>query len=598
MSNIGYAVFGSPKGLLVESNGLFKSLNLDKSLYLNNTHVDLNKGEQVLMIRRIPSNLNNLEKKDALLIALYEKAFQHGNYRPGGFVGSAICFKDKMPNAEEIISGLVYLFSKMKENVDADNRFKSIDASNWNISLPDANKKFGLEDTKLNYALTSAASKNIILKLNNLDKEAASLLYNFALNRSFHSVDYLYASTSNALVEKMKPNGFLQVLFAEFFNYNNFFNSCKEQLNSYKEELNKASKQLDFIEKNATDLQKTSEIKSNEVERLKNHVDIGTRKLKGLESEIEDAKAQLSRLQNQQRQSNTVSSKEQNRSSYNKASNGYLDKYNALNDTVTKAANTIRNHTSFYLSNRNFNDNNDKNKQILEGYFKALPKRQSKAKKRTLAIFSILLILLLTFAGLLIWKANNFDKYIKETKRKQEKVARKNDEIKQINKKSNDRLNELRKFKKGSKNADYSAFKKIAKGLLNEYLANKTNKREITYINDHIWEFYEFDYTNDKLVEKLAPGSKLTYFISSKGKTIKPLKAYLRWQGESNIGDLLSKYKDKNDNDIYEYLSKEVLSDDKLILSHFKWMIEKENKKGENLEKGVRIKLPFYDNKK
>ena len=49
-----------------------------------------------------------------------------------------------MPNAEKMIAGLVYLFSKMKENVDTENRFKSIDSSNWNIDLPDATKEFGM----------------------------------------------------------------------------------------------------------------------------------------------------------------------------------------------------------------------------------------------------------------------------------------------------------------------------------------------------------------------------------------------------------------------------------------------------------------------
>ena len=60
MSNIGYAVFGSPKGISVTSNGLFKELNLDKSLYLNTSHISLEKRQQVFMLRRIPSNLNNL----------------------------------------------------------------------------------------------------------------------------------------------------------------------------------------------------------------------------------------------------------------------------------------------------------------------------------------------------------------------------------------------------------------------------------------------------------------------------------------------------------------------------------------------------------
>ena len=228
MSNIGYAVFGSPKGLAVVSNGLFKTINLDKSLYLNNVHVILERGEQVLMIRRIPSNPNDLEKKDALLIALYENALQHGENRAGGFVGSAICFKDQMPNAEEMISGLVYLFSKMKENVDGDNRFKSIDSTDWKINLPDANKSFGLEESRLIYAPFTTIKTKFIVNLNSLKNEAASLLYNFALNGTFHSTEYVYAATSKSVVDRIKSKNFVQVSISEFFNYN-------KQLASYKE---------------------------------------------------------------------------------------------------------------------------------------------------------------------------------------------------------------------------------------------------------------------------------------------------------------------------------------------------------------------------
>ena len=85
-----------PKGISVVSNGLFKELNLDKSLYLNNSHIVLEKGQQALMIRRIPANSQNLERKDALLLVLYEHAAQYAEKnRPGSFVGSAISFREK-----------------------------------------------------------------------------------------------------------------------------------------------------------------------------------------------------------------------------------------------------------------------------------------------------------------------------------------------------------------------------------------------------------------------------------------------------------------------------------------------------------------------
>ena len=41
MSKIGYAVFGSPKGIAVISNGIFKDLNLDKLKVKNGICYDI-----------------------------------------------------------------------------------------------------------------------------------------------------------------------------------------------------------------------------------------------------------------------------------------------------------------------------------------------------------------------------------------------------------------------------------------------------------------------------------------------------------------------------------------------------------------------------
>lgn len=588
MSNIGYAVFGSPKGLAVVSNGLFKTINLDKSLYLNNVHVILERGEQVLMIRRIPSNPNNLEKKDALLIGLYENALQFGENRAGGFVGSAICFKDQMPNADEMISGLVYLFSKMKENVDGDNRFTSIDSSGWNIKLPDANKMFGLEDSKLNYAVTSAASKNIVVKLGSLDKEAASLLYNFALNRTFQSVEYVYASGSQTVVDKIKSKGFLQVSFAEFFNYN-------KHLNYFKDRQTKDTEKLEFIKRNATDLQKKSELYSNDIRTLERKYNSGKNTLNNLEKEITEAETRLKQLLNKERSVNTVSQHSNTSNNNRNSSNQLEQKYNSLKRTVESASKTITKHTS-YNCNQNSNNKDELNESIVKGYFNTLPKRKSKARLIRISLYAILLILLLAFLSLFIWKSYNFDKYIKETKQSEQVVNNRNAEIEAENKITDERLSKLKKVEKKSKTFNQKEFYKLAEELLEDHLGGKTNNKEKSYINERKWEFFEFDYTNDELVKKLNPGSKDTYFILLENKSIKPLNPYLVWNGEDNIDQLLKKYKIET-NDIYQDLDDKVLDDDELLLKHFKWLIEKENGKIDDIIEGGKIKLPFTTDK-
>lgn len=578
MSNIGYAVFGMPKGLAVVSNGLFKTLNLDKSLYLNNVHVVLEKEEQVLMIRRIPSNPNNLEKKDALLVALYENALQYGENRKGGFVGSAICFKDQMPNSDEIISGLTYLFSKMKENVDGDSRFTSIDSSNWNIKLPDANKTFGLENSKLMYSPTTATNKNIVVKLNNTVKEATALLYNFALNRTFHSVDYVYASSSKAVTNKIKTKGFIQVPLAEFFNYN-------KQLHHTRDIQTKATENLESLKRNSLNLQKRTELYTNELKNLESKFNTDKNSLSNLNKEITEAETKLSQVKNKLRSNYSVP--QQVSTSNDKDLYEYKKKYTFLKGVVKNASESIKKDNS--------HNSDELNASIVKEYFETLPKRQSKNR---VIMFSILSVLLIIFLALFIWKSYNFNKYIEETKQKEQVVNNRNAE----NIKTEVRLNKLKSVEKGSTAFDQKEFYELAKVLLREHLAGKTNKKEKKYINDRKWEFYEFAYTNNKLVTKLNPSSQSTYFISNATKTIKDLSPYHKWKGENEIEKLLKEYQDKNNNDLYQFIDPEILRNNELIVKHFEWMIEvilkKDNRKKGDLTIGDKIKLPFYDLKK
>lgn len=587
MNNIGYAVFGSPKGIAVVSNGLFKSLNLDKSLYLNNSHIVLDKGEQIIVIRRIPSNLNNLEQKDALLIALYENALQYGENRAGGFVGSAICFKGKMPNAEEMISGLVYLFSKMKENVDTDNRFNSIDADNWNVSLPDANKKFGLEESKLNYAPISSSNNNIVIKLNSLEKEAASLLYNFALNRSFHSVDYLYASTSNSVIEKMKPNGFKQLPLAELFNYNRY-------LSFFKDRLVKDDEKLKFINKNAANLQNKIAIDNNEAKRLEDKISSYKSELESVDKELLYAKNQLAEVVNKNKEvsRNTNFQRSTGVSNNNSMPNENDRKYEELRRTIAEASHKIREYSNIKIT-EDSNSDETRNKAYVDTYFEQMPKRKSKAWKKILLLFIILTVLLLTFIGLFIFKEIELNEHIAETEKKEQIVNAEKAEIAAAQKKSKEFLDKLNKFKNSSTTANHFEFRKAADDLLKNFIDDK-NSDEYQFIVDHKWQFWEFDYKDDALVNRLSPNSKKTYFITIENE-IKPLKPQVSWRGEDRIAEQLENYM-KEPNDIYQNVNPEVLNDSNLIESHFKYVIEKENGKLEDLNIGQKIKLPFFKN--
>ena len=590
MSNIGYAVFGSPKGLAVISNGLFKTLNLDKSLYLNNVHVVLEKGDQVLMIRRIPSDTGNLEKKDGLLIALYENALQHSENRAGGFVGSAICFKSQMPNADEIISGLVYLFSKMKENVDVDNRFKALDSSGWNIKLPDANKTFGLEEGKFSYTPITTTKTNIVVKLNSLKHEAASLLYNFTLNRSFHSVDYVYASSSKAVVDRIKSKGFTQVPFTEFFNY-------KKHLAYYKDQLVKETEKVAVLDRNAAELQRRIVDGTNELKSLENKIASKSDLFNDLLRRVREGEDKLSRLQNNIASTNSSLNVSSSKTRSNPINEDLREKYNSLHSVIKKASDVIEEFTPYRVDeSQSFKNRDEFHKLNVNGYFKSLPKRRSKAIRIRTSLYGILLLLLITFIVLFVWKSYNFNQCIEKTIQKEQVINSINTEIEAKNKKSEERLKKLKNVEKGSATFNQKKFYELAEGLLKEHLEGKTNEKEKEFINDRAWEFFEFNYTDTQIVEKLNPNSEDTYFILFENKTIKDLSPYLSWNGKDQIDQLLLKYKSES-NDIYQDLDEKVLLIDEQLLVHFQWLIDKENGNIEDLKKGEKIKLPFTEKK-
>jgi len=586
MNNIGYAVFGSPKGLAVVSNGLFKTLNLDKSLYLNNVHVVLEIGDQVLMIRRIPSNTGNLEKKDGLLIALYENALQHSENRAGGFVGSAICFKNQMPNADELISGLVYLFSKMKENVDTDNRFKAIDSSGWNINLPDVKKTFGLEESKLVYAPMSSTITNVVVNLNNLKNEAASILYNFALNSTFHSTDYVYASESKKVVDNIKANGFIQITFAEFFNYN-------KHLNSYKERQIKDIQKLSATKIETEELDKKKVRYLNEVKTLENKIASGGDHFNDLGKKIIEAETKLKKINKEAQVVASKSRSSNNRLPQVQSSNVYGKEYNSLKRTVEEASKKIQKHSAL-ASLPNSNNLDDYNKSIVDRYFNTLSKRKSNTKKLLIGLLSTILILVIIIL-FLIFKTPILDESTPEISNiEQESESEKENDAEALKiENSNKRLANLETHKKNGKNPNLAKFKKSADALLKEYLDGKTYPKENKYIVDYEWEFYEFDFMNVDLVKKLSQTSKNSFFISLKNLQVRERRDdYLLWKGDSGVSQVLDSYRGDNDNDIYEHLPINVIDNTALMEYHFIWVIKEENS---NFNEGSNIRLPFTE---
>lgn len=264
MDNIGYAVFGRPKGLETISNGLFKTLNLDSLLYLSDADVILNPGESTILIKRIPTDLSNLEKKDGILVAMFEQAYQHIENRPGGFVGSAICFKAFQPNAPKMIKGLFALFNEIRTQVGEDGKFRSSNAADWNINLPNSSKNFGfLSDKPLVYAPLHSKVKKHAVEVNSIKNYAVGILENAILNWSFHHVENIYIASQDSVLNNLVSHGAKRTDYAQFFDFS-------EQSVHYNSEMRKHLKEVSDAKSTKNQIEIDSKAKESNILNLEN----------------------------------------------------------------------------------------------------------------------------------------------------------------------------------------------------------------------------------------------------------------------------------------------------------------------------------------
>ncbi|NOQ75780.1 MAG: hypothetical protein GQ574_27480 [Crocinitomix sp.] len=293
MANIGYAVFGRPKGLETVCNGLFSELGIESTLYLSDADVILEPGELVLMVKRIPTNLSILDKKDGILIAVYEQAYQHLEKRTGGFVGSAICFKEYNPNSEKLIKGLFALFSQIRKQVNDSGRFKKSDASEWAINLPTADNDYGfLTNTKLRFQPLNGPIKKISVSVPDLKSYSFGILDNACLNWKFHAVHNIYLAQQDPVLSKLVSKGAPTQDYAQFFIY-------KEQIQYVESEIKKKLNEVSEANSKLHKLNDEFENKENKILNLNNSIQILESKSETVQNNLEKKKGEIESIKHE-----------------------------------------------------------------------------------------------------------------------------------------------------------------------------------------------------------------------------------------------------------------------------------------------------------
>lgn len=622
MNTIGYAIFGTTKGLQVLSNGLFKELDIDSSLYINTTsHTDLTLGETVLLIRRIPTNKANLNKKDGVLIALYEYAEQMVGNRPG-FMGSAICFKDKIPNADKLIQGLFFLFGKMKKYVDSEHKINS-DYTNWDASiLPNPNGNFGLfSNQMLRFTPLENKNQNIVVPITSLRNDSIGLLTHFCLNYSLHNVSHLYASSNKNVLNKLLKNGFEKISYLDVFNYNKSINILDRELSKRSAEISKLNTDVNARITQLNNL--TNSINSNtpRLDALNRSIITTENKLKTLEQEYANKekalKQQLTPLvQEKTRIKNELFEQENALKKLNIKIKGIVEdpKLIVYKKTVRDVINTYSSDWSFTINSKAYYDSLTNDIDRLNFFISE--KKKEDIKKPRISLTKVLL-----FIGflLLLVATNFFNYYYFNENTKDSKTENKTNQLTlQIEKLETENATlKIKAFKIGvdslktHQERTYNLLNKIVKDSIKpkDALYHFAIKRQWQY-----WELYYNDTLRIDLLEKVykkslkdidsltdsaidlifkEPIDSSKQKFSNKKNVLKFLERrsqnfyYVKIDNSNKIGiddkskiksfsDGLKKYK-KFKYHNFKKVDSKIVADQKLSEAYFKWLLKECN---------------------
>ena len=580
MSKIGYAILGTSKGLEVISNGLFKELDIDGSLYLDTTsHINIEKNETVLLIKRIPTNLNNLAKKDGFIVALYEYASQYTGTRTG-FIGSAICFKDNIPNADKVIQGLFFLFNKMKLNVDENAKLKS-DATQWDKNiLPDPNGNFGLfTDESLSFNPLKSGFENYVVQVSNLKNDTIGLLTHLCLNYSYHNINHLYVSADKSVINKINKNNISSIEYSSVFNYNNTFKTLQKKLDKKTSEFKVLSEntrnknsQKDKLEETIKELVSKERAINNTIEQLNKKENNLKNELTSLKEEKSKLATKVTNQKTNLRKANVQSSKPHSRS---------------IQNSRKEEKNTIPKDPGY------------------------------SPQKIAFGIVSLILVLIGLFFGISFLKDFSNPKKAKVQTEEKSKKAQENKPVQK--KKTITIIDQISSFKIKNNAAGLEKHRELVNSLLTDIKSEKYAKesKEYKYALEKKWQYWELYYNNNLQIDLLnkiyAKDFPKTHNIEADVfKIIEESKKYskkleaaelehfnrrlqnvlfielekkdsLYYQGTNFLNKSLNEsyiqyFKESNE-DVYKKIPKEIRKDTVLNEIYFDWILNNFNKK-------------------
>ena len=293
MSNIGFAVFGSPVRFECLSNGIIQEMDWDSMFYLSGPCQEIlfEEGQTYYLIDQIKDNENNIT---SWIIIRVEFARSFSEDRAGGFVGAAIAFTG-FPNGSNMVIGLNALFNMILQEIDPVTRkFKSAKKDYWKSKLPNLdNAKQLLVESPVIYQQNYTRDQRAVIQLNSFDDSLGSLIQSIILNPNLNSFGRILLTTNSSYAKKLTQYGFVKLTPIDAYNYGNLIslvseqskqlsenrdslNTLNQQLRELKTECDQVTFNLSKLQQSKTDLESANKI----LVEVKNKLEIDEDKLK------------------------------------------------------------------------------------------------------------------------------------------------------------------------------------------------------------------------------------------------------------------------------------------------------------------------------
>lgn len=252
MANVGYSIFGRPEGQVNIVNGLFQEAKLGGAMYLDGLTdgISLNNSESIAVIRQVTDDAG--KSNGITIVSLFDYAESFGSTnRPGGFVGSAVCFKD-FPHPSMIQKGLFSLQSAANKLVDSQSRkFLHADNSTWGINLPAHNDAWSISVAGINQPSDKNKSRLVVSLDVPIRDQMLSVVQGVLSNSIYNAYETVLVAQKGDFVDRAKSKGYKIISLFELLDYQVLHNGLNKKFNDTKakatEQINAYSKKLDEV---------------------------------------------------------------------------------------------------------------------------------------------------------------------------------------------------------------------------------------------------------------------------------------------------------------------------------------------------------------